>query len=173
MMSGWFMSGAMFDNQQPKILPKLLKGAAAGLAATVPMTLAMYLGYQGLPEDQRYPLPPRLITLAAASRVGVEDKIDEEPATTMASGAAHFGYGAFGGAVYAASAGLAPGNPIVKGSIFGLLWWAAGYLGWLPAFGLLSPATRHPAHRRWLMLSVNVLWSVVTALLISRLNRRK
>src|SRR5436190_911638 len=46
----------------------ILAGALAGLAATVPMTLAMELMYRQLPPRQRYPLPPRLITQRLARR---------------------------------------------------------------------------------------------------------
>ena len=40
---------------------KLLLGALAGFAATVPMTIAMKLLHRELPADEQYHLPPRLI----------------------------------------------------------------------------------------------------------------
>ena len=35
-----------------------------------------------------------------------------------------------------------PANPVVEGLALGASCWAAGYLGWLPALGLMPPVTR-------------------------------
>ena len=53
-------------------------------------------------------------------------------------------YGATFGAVYAM---LRPrGGPrLVDGAWFGLVTWSAGYLGWLPASGLMPPLWKHEA----------------------------
>jgi hypothetical protein len=41
---------------------------------------------------------------------------------------------------------------------YDLLVWGASYLGWIPAAGLISPATQHPARRNLLMAFVHLLW---------------
>jgi hypothetical protein len=79
---------------------KILIGAFAGLAATVPMTAAMESMHRLLPEQERYPLPPREITMAVAEDAGVRQHLNE-PERTSLTLAAHFGYGGLTGAVYA------------------------------------------------------------------------
>jgi putative membrane protein len=54
------------------------------------------------------------------------------------------------------------------GSLYGLLVWTASYLGWLPAVGILAPATRHPARRNALMIVAHLIWSATLGLLVER-----
>lgn len=51
------------------------------------------------------------------------------------------GYGLTCGAPYGVARNK-PGNVLIDGTVLGLVTWAAGYLGWLPATGLLPPVTR-------------------------------
>jgi uncharacterized membrane protein YagU involved in acid resistance len=148
-------------------------GAAAGLLASGMMTLAMAVMRRGLPEDEKYPLPPREITLAMAARAGVEEHVADEPAKTLSTGAGHFSYGAFGGMLYQFIAHRIPLAALPKGLLFGFLFWAFGYLGWLPATGILAPATRHPLRRSLLMLSSHLIYGTVTALISSRFYGQK
>lgn len=151
----------------------LLQGALSGILATIPMTLFMGAAHYLLPKRQRYPLPPRLITLKAAEKVGLEDVIEEEPVYTLTTGAAHFGYGADGGILYALLTRRVPLPPALNGILFGLTFWAAGYLGWLPAAGLLRPATEHPKERTALMIVSNVLYGITTALFFESISKRR
>jgi uncharacterized membrane protein YagU involved in acid resistance len=131
------------------------------------MTAAMILMHRRLPQRERYPLPPREITMKLAREVGVEEKLDaeERSAVTMIS---HFAYGAAGGALYAAA--LEPTRkPLAKGVLFGLGVWAVSYLGWLPAAGVLSSATEHPARRNALMIAAHVVWGAVMGTLLALL----
>jgi uncharacterized membrane protein YagU involved in acid resistance len=123
------------------------------------MTAAMILLHRRLPSRERYPLPPREITMKLAREAGVEGHLDaeERSALTMIS---HFGYGAAGGALYAATVQPCR-QPMLKGVLFGLGVWAVSYLGWLPAAGVLSPATEHPARRNALMIVAHVIWGAV------------
>lgn len=54
------------------------------------------------------------------------------------------GYGLTFGVLYAL---LRPrgGSPLADGLVLGMVSWAAGYLGWLPASGLMPPVWRHKA----------------------------
>ena len=54
------------------------------------------------------------------------------------------GYGLTFGALYAA-ARPEGGPPIAEGAALGLATWAAGYLGWLPASGLMPPVWKQRA----------------------------
>jgi len=82
----------------------LIKGGIAGLAATIPMTLAMKALHSLLPTDEQYPLPPRLIVENAAEKLEVEENRaeTEKYALTLVS---HFAYGAATGAIYEQGAG--------------------------------------------------------------------
>lgn len=59
-------------------------------------------------------------------------------AEKVAVGALQMGYGMTSGLLYSVVRPRA-GNPIVEGTLLGLGVWAAGYLGWLPAAGLMPP----------------------------------
>src|SRR5205085_2018044 len=59
------------------MLRDLMNGAAAGCAATGPMSAAMAAMHLLLPRQEQYPLPPRQITEEAANKVGVNDELAE------------------------------------------------------------------------------------------------
>ena len=150
----------------------LLAGALAGTAATVPMTIFMAAADAALPESERYPLPPEQITATLARSAGVPTR-PERPGWEAKTYAAHFGFGAAAGAAYAAlGADRLPGHPAAKGVAFGLSVWAVSYLGWLPAAGLVPPATREPTGRNLLMVAAHVVWGAAVGTLSQRLTRR-
>jgi uncharacterized membrane protein YagU involved in acid resistance len=140
---------------------KLVRGAIAGAIATVPMTLVMIGLFRRLPPEQRYPLPPRLITEDVAERAGAQP-VMHDAALTRATLAAHFGYGAATGALFPFVARLRYPLALV-GPGYGLAVWAASYLGWIPALRILSPATRQPGERNALMLTAHVVWGAALA----------
>ena len=74
----------------------MLRGATAGLTATVPMTLFLEAAHRCLPPREQYPLPPREITERATEAAGVDDDLSEPQKQGMTL-AAHFGYGASAG----------------------------------------------------------------------------
>ena len=149
---------------------RILLGALAGLAATGPMTLAMKLMHEQLPREERYPLPPRQVTEGLAEKAGVNGRLDEEE-REAATWASHFAYGAACGALYGAVAGeRVDGHPLLAGAGFGLAVWAGSYLGWLPAAGVLSSATEHPARRNALMIAAHVVWGATTGAAVERLS---
>jgi hypothetical protein len=149
---------------------RILLGALAGLAATAPMTLAMKLLHEELPREERYPLPPRQVTEGLAEKAGVNEHLGEggREAATWVS---HFAYGTACGALYGAVSGEGGDeHPVLAGVGFGLAVWAVSYLGWLPAAGILSPATEHPARRNALMIGAHVVWGATTGLAVGRLS---
>jgi hypothetical protein len=128
-------------------------GAAAGYAATLAMTALMQRLHERLPDDERYPLTPREITETLAPA-------RNEDATATRTLLAHFAYGAVTGALYGFAfrrAGL------VGGALYGVGIWSASYLGWIPIFSILRPATDHPPRRNALMLAAHVVWGALTA----------
>lgn len=131
---------------------RLLVGAIGGIVGTVAMTATMRRLHRALPPDERYPLPPREI----AERVFPAPSSEETADRTVAS---HFGFGAVTGALLS---GL--GNrSLLRGSLFGPAVWFASYLGWVPAAGILRPASSHPWRRNALMIVAHVVWGAATA----------
>ena len=126
---------------------RLIIGGIAGFVATLAMTSAMRRLHGRLPAKERYPLTPREITdraLAPPPQIA--------PDLTLA---AHFAYGAGCGAL------LAVANPRMgrfSGALAGGGIWLASYMGWVPAFGLLKPATAHPLRRNLVMIGAHFAW---------------
>lgn len=131
---------------------RLVVGALAGLAGTMVMTVAMRRMHARLPAKERYPLTPREIVDAAAA--------PPESAARDLTLAAHFAYGAGCGALLAAAD---PRAGRLTGATAGAAIWLVSYMGWVPAFGLLKPATGHPARRNAAMLAAHLAWGWSTA----------
>jgi uncharacterized membrane protein YagU involved in acid resistance len=149
-----------------------LKGALAGWLATAPMTLFMTATHKALPRQERYPLPPKRITMKVAQEVGLNAHLGEREKNALTM-LAHFDYGAAMGAVYSPLAERVPGSPLVKGIGFGLLVWTVSYLGLLPAAGILKPATEHPPRRNALMIGAHIVWGASLGLIHEALSRRR
>ena len=145
----------------------ILIGALAGFAATFPMTAAMTAMHRLLPEHERYPLPPKQITASAAEKTGAETHLGEAEHQALTA-AAHFGYGAAMGALYAPAADKIPLPGAMRGAGFGVVVWTGSYLGLLPALGLLNPATEHPARRNGLMIAAHLIWGAMLGVLVER-----
>lgn len=148
-------------------LRDVLNGAIAGLIATVPMTISMFVGWRLLPEREKYPLPPRQILGEITERLGKKGQLTEgelEAATLFS----HFGYGALSGSTYALLEQRIPLKSGLKGGLAGLILWAGSYLGWLPVVGILTPATRHPWRRNLLMIVAHLIWGVALGETIRR-----
>jgi putative membrane protein len=133
------------------------------------MSMTMLLGWRLLPKHEKYHLPPRLITEEITERVGVEDHLSENQLIgfTVLS---HFGYGALFGGIYALFEHRIPLHSSLKGTLTGIGVWVGSYLGWLPAMGILSSATRHPWRRNLLMIVAHVIWGVTLGELTRKLN---
>jgi uncharacterized membrane protein YagU involved in acid resistance len=151
---------------------KILYGGIAGFLAAIPMSVTMGVLFRMLPRRLRYAASPREITLVVAEKTGLDEQVDEEPEATLATGAAHFGYSALGGAIYAATAHRMNLHPLLKGYIFSLLFWAFGYLGWLPALQIQRPVTDHPARRTAVMIAAHLVWGITIAQSLERLRGR-
>ena len=149
---------------------RLAAGAAGGLVATVPMTAAMVAMHRGLPAHERFPLPPRRITMRAAGKAGVRRRMNESH-RTAATLAAHFGYGAGVGTLLGAFAPRGPAKAAATGAGFGLLVWTVSYLGLMPALDLHPPATRDTARRNLLMIAAHLVWGAAAGVIADALRR--
>jgi hypothetical protein len=142
---------------------RLVIGAIAGAVGTMAMTMAMRRLHRRLPARERYPLTPREIVDSASRQLGAP--LPDAPAGDVAL-AAHFAYGAAAGAALAA---MHPDPKKRTGAAAGAAVWLASYMGWIPAVGTLKPATRHPARRNLLMISVHLVWGAATAAAMAEL----
>jgi uncharacterized membrane protein YagU involved in acid resistance len=142
---------------------RLLLGGIAGFVATLPMTVVVRMAHRRLPARERYPAPPRELIDVTAQAAGIS--LPEAQARDLTL-AAHYLYGAGSGAMLAA---LVPRPGIATGAVAGTAVWAASYLGWIPALGLLTPATDHPVRRNTMMIGAHLVWGVATALALREL----
>jgi hypothetical protein len=148
------------------VVLRLLRGAAAGAAATVPMSAVMLgAGRLGLMGEQ----PPEAITKeAVADATGVEP--GGATSDALAS-LAHIGFGVGAGAVYAALPKPGPAPATVSGMAFGVAVWAASYAGWVPKFGALPHAEHDRNDRVTVMVGAHLLFGAVLGALEQRWSR--
>jgi hypothetical protein len=152
---------------------RLLAGAAAGLAGTFVL--------QGLLAGSRRwapaTLPPirqdpaQFMVEQAESAIPAARRAQVPPkGKAAAEKGLHLGYGAAFGMLY----GLAGGerDPLLTGAVLGLATWAVGYLGWLPATGLMPPVTRQEPARVAGPIATHVGFGVATAAAFQWLSRR-
>ena len=134
-----------------------LQGGIAAFVATGPMSLFMLATQRFLPRRQQYALPPEIIMEELAHRMHVRWHMNKKQveAATLVS---HFGYGAAMGMLYGASGKKIPLPSPVKGVLFGLVVWAASYLGLLPLIGMAESGQREPGKRNLMMIAAHVVW---------------
>jgi uncharacterized membrane protein YagU involved in acid resistance len=143
----------------------ILLGVAAGLAATVPMTVFMKVAHSSLPLEERYELPPREIVDELTTRADISQELSETEKTNLTF-VSHFAYGASCGAIYP----LLVSQPnATNGAVYGVGVWAASYLGWLPAFDILASAEKHPARRVALMIGAHIIWGAALGAAMQRM----
>jgi hypothetical protein len=142
-------------------LSEAVLGALSGFVATLPMTATMSRLHRRLPRSERYPLPPRELS---------EDLPSFGKDTGTATLVYHFLYGAGAGGLFGA---FSRGRGLASGLVYGVVVWAASYLGWIPASQRLKPATRHPAQRNGLMLAAHLVWGAALAIGLRELDRSR
>ena len=149
---------------------RLIAGAIAGVAATVPMTALMVYMHRRIPPHERRMLPPKQVAGKLASEAGAEDLVDHEEKLLTTTGVTHFGYGAAMGGVYATMSPFISLPAEVKGAAFGMAVWAGSYLGWLPAAGIRPPATRRPTSENAMLVASHIVYGVVLGKLVESLD---
>ena len=154
------------------MLGRMMVGAAAGTAATIPMTAFWEYMHSRLPGEPPRPLPPREIVEAIAVKTGMSRELSERDVQNLAL-AGHFCYGAATGALFGLMSPRGPAGTVAAGALFGLGVWAASYLGWLPAAGLRQPVTYDPSDRTRLMVGGHVVWGVALGLMAALGTRRR
>lgn len=126
----------------------LARGFASGLVATTTMTAGMFvLQKTGLLGR----MPPRLLTERLLARFGLRRKTSRA-SRKLLTAAMHYGFGGTTGALFqvgndalAVRHGRASRGALVgTGVLYGTFVWAASYMGWIPAAGLMP----RPSHDR-------------------------
>ena len=145
---------------------RLLLGALVGIAGTFTMTAAAHAMHRRLPAAERYPLPPREIMDGGLP--AVTKRSLEEHGRQTATLAAHFGYGAATGALYAL---VGPRRGVLPGAAYGVLVWTVSYFGIIPGLRILRPAHQHPLRRNGLMLAAHLVWGSSMALTLREVER--
>jgi uncharacterized membrane protein YagU involved in acid resistance len=158
------------SSQKRPVATDLLLGVIAGFVATAAMTVSMEFMFRQMPESERYPLPPRELTERAAELMDLRGEL-EEADMVQASLLSHFAFGALAGGLYGPLFLTRPSAPVATGTCFGLFIWAASYLGWIPALGLLRPATEHPGRRNALMIAAHLVWGATLGIVAHHLAR--
>jgi hypothetical protein len=140
----------------------LARGAAAGLAATAAMTVMMFAARR---RGTMRKLPPERITEAMLDALRLRRS---ERTENVISSVAHLAYGAGAGALFAVLAGSLrrPGTRVLAGPAYGLALWAASYVGWVPALGIMPPPHRDGRRRPTAMVLAHVTYGAVLGWLL-------
>ena len=147
------------------IIQRVAIGAVAGLAATLVLQ-QVRTGTQHLLPETTPPMreEPGKFMVEQAQDVLPEEtraQIPESVETATAASLA-FGYGATAGAIYGALRGD-NGNLLADGTLLGLGTWAVGYLGWLPATGLMPAVHKQQLEQVATPIVQHIVFGMTTA----------
>jgi hypothetical protein len=148
---------------------RLTQAVVVGLLSTAAMTVVMQWLYTRLPRDEQYPLQPEEIAIVAESKL--LGRFLDEPQHMALTLASHFGYGTTLGAIYSLVAERLHVTSLLSGILYGMVVWAGSYLGWLPAFRVLRPATEFTPSRRSLLIISHLVWGACLGLLRNSMKR--
>ena len=143
----------------------ILDGAAAGAIGTAGMSAWMLAaGRLGIMGEQ----PPDKIAGAALDAAGAHGR-NEETQDALAS-ALHFAFGIGSGALFAALHRRLPFKvpAAFHGMLFGCLVWVTSYQGWLPALGIMPPASRDRPGRQPAMFVAHLIYGALLGAAVGR-----
>ena len=143
-------------------------GAISGLAATVAMSAVMLAARRvGISPE----LPPaRIAEEAVEAARGRPATADEVSVLAMLG---HLGFGAAAGALYGVLARRVTSGPIgaALGTTFAAGVWLVSYQGWIPALGILPPASRDDPGRVTTMVAAHGVYGAVLGTVTAALRR--
>jgi hypothetical protein len=170
-----------------KTWKRLLAGSIAGLACSIVMKAMQEAGMRLMPRQ----MPPLrqdpgefMVEKAEDAVVEAGGKVTEagedlaeameqvpESVEKVVAQALGIGYGMTFALLFAATRPKVR-NVLLEGSGLGLATWAAGYLGWLPAMGLMKPVHRQKPVQVIGGIGSHLAFGVATAALYRELRRR-
>ncbi len=147
----------------------LARGALAGLAATVPMTAVIGAGrVAGLMTT-----PPTVEITENVAELAGEDPDRQSPEFQAAWLAAHVGYGAACGVIFAAIRPVLPRSDLAAGLLFGAVVWSVSYMSLMPALNLYPPAKVDSRWRQAVMIAAHAVFGTSLASIDSQLRERE
>src|ERR671923_2157749 len=149
---------------QHNLIEHVALGAAAGVAATFLL--------QGIRTSEQKLLPETMppiredsgeFMVEQAEELLPEETREQVPTVveTVAAKSLALGYGMTAGAIYGALRPRA-GNLLVDGTALGLGVWAVGYLGWLPALGLMPPVEQQETEQVAGPIAQHIIFGIAT-----------
>ena len=155
-----------------KVIPPVLLGATAGALATVAMSAVMVAAKRAGVTGE---LPPEQITRSAIAASSVEPLDDlTEAAIAVVT---HIGFGATAGALFGlltARTVAARGSFAIAaftGMIYATGIWLVSYQGWVPALGIMPPASRDRPGRVVTMLVAHWVYGAALGVLATLFRR--
>ncbi|HEX6547421.1 MAG TPA: DUF6789 family protein [Candidatus Dormibacteraeota bacterium] len=136
----------------------MVRGAAAGAAATVGMSALMFAARRAGLLGR---MPPERITARALNRLGISRTRTQQD---MMASALHIGFGAGAGALFMPLAARAPVNRVLLGLLYGTAVWAVSYMGWVPALGIMAPPSKDRPGRPQTMLAAHWVYGALLGL---------
>ena len=137
----------------------LVCGAISGMMATVPMSAVIAAGCA---TGWVRVIPPEEITANVAEEVGADPE-EDSPQFEAAWMAAHLGYGAACGALYALMRPLFPRSELAAGLLFGGAVWGVSYIGVMPALELYPPVGEDSPRRTAVMIAAHAVYGTSLA----------
>jgi len=151
------------------MIKRILIGAVAGAAATVPQSAVVWgLKYAGV--YRRRPAPEVVAERVTDTVVSLDDV--PQPWLTPLKLAEHFGFGAAGGALFGLLTNVIRPT-VAAGVLTGLAIWKASYDGWIPALGILPPAEEDETGRQATMVIAHIAYGLALGALVERLASRE
>jgi hypothetical protein len=155
-------------------LKRMTLGAAGGIAGTLAIQALLIAKQQWLPstvppirqDPGEFMVEKGKDVLPEPVRQHIPQEVETGAARLLAAG-----YGLTFGALYPM---LRPqgGSPFVDGVFLGLANWATGYLGWLPAAGLMPPIWRQKAPQALAPIAEHALYGMTTVATYNWLRKR-
>lgn len=145
----------------------IVDGALGGVVGTAGMSAFMLAaGKAGLMGEQ----PPDKIAGAVLDAADIHMREEEEQdALAMLL---HFGFGISCGALFGVLHRRLPFRvpAALEGMIFAFLIWATSYQGWIPALGIMPPASRDHPRRPLTMILAHFIYGALLGTVVARRN---
>jgi hypothetical protein len=153
---------------EPTIARELAAGAVAGTVATIAMSALMLTAQRAGALGEQ---PPRKLSDAVLDAVagGRADERTRRIGTSIV----HLGIGATAAALHQVGRHVAggPRPAAIWGGGFGAVFWALNYGLVAPAVGIMPPPGKDRPGRAPVMLTANIIWGAVSAVVGDRLAR--
>jgi len=145
-------------------------GAVAGTLATGLLSAVMVGAKRSGLMGQ---MPPETITAHFLDRLGWHHRSGKTQDSLAV--VTHFGFGAASGSLFAVIQRRLrpPVPPVAAGMVFATGVWLVSYQGWVPALGIMAPASRDRPGRPQSMLVAHLVFGAVLGALVGRPARKR